>query len=465
MLQNFGLTMNQGKVYLVIARLGIVTASQISKVSEVRREEVYRIIPKLEKLGLVERVLGTPGKIQALPVEEALSRIIRREQERFDQRTVELTAQKKEFLKHLGGRWPSPPPEKGANFALIMKRDQIINKAEILIRESQREISISTSANLFFNLLSDCTSLLKSALRKSVKLRIIVDMPETMDSLVSTYYPRLQQLRSEIGNYDIRFSDQTSGHFLIGDHMQAMISTSTDLPTVISPYLWTVDKNLVGIIQTNFEETWQSSLRIDDIKTSNLSERVINFVRTLEPRDHVIFIYRSVEAKHNVLFSYIRAGLQNRYATVYVASEETTGKIKDRMKQFGIDVEKEEKTGALQVLDYTDVYIVDGTFEIATTMDKWKHLHSTALRKFKGLRVTGEMSCFFKHGLLEELADYEESLHRVLELPIVAICAYSSRDLDEAKNPVDLYTKLVRAHGAVLFAGIDNTLGKLEIRA
>jgi len=62
------------------------------------------------------------------------------------------------------------------------------------------------------------------------------------------------------------------------------------------------------------------------------------------------------------------------------------------------------------------------------------------------------------------LVEYERSLHRVLELPMTAICAYNAQMLAKARNPINLYTELVRAHGAVLFAGVDDQLGKIEIR-
>lgn len=464
-LRDFGLTTNQAKVYYILTRLKISSVSQISKASKVRREDVYRIIPKLEKLGLIERILGTPTKFKVLPVEEALSRIIRREQKRLDQKTLKLKAQKEEFLKNLDIKLPSKPPEEEVNFALVMHRNQIVNKAEGLIREAQKEVSISTSAGFLFNLLSDSSSLLRSALRKGVKLRMILDMPETVQGLVEVLGPRLQDLKSEIGSFDVKFSDQASGRYIISDHKQAIIATSATLSIGVNPHLWTNDENLVGIIQTSFEETWNSSVTAEGIHTSDLSEKVVNFVKGLNPRDHVVFIYQALEAKHHALFSYLEAGLQNGYSVAYVASEETIGNIKDCMKKFGIEVEKHERTGALRILDYTDVYIIDGKFEIETTLEKWKAMYKKALKKkFKGLRITGEMSCFFNHHLLEELVEYEKSLHRVLELPMTAICAYNAQDLVKAKNPIDLYTELVRAHGAVLFAGIDNNLGKLEIR-
>jgi sugar-specific transcriptional regulator TrmB len=57
------LTLNQAKVYLAVIKLEKTTVVQVANFSKVRREDVYRILPSLEKMGLVERLLGKPTEI------------------------------------------------------------------------------------------------------------------------------------------------------------------------------------------------------------------------------------------------------------------------------------------------------------------------------------------------------------------------------------------------------------------
>ncbi len=185
----------------------------------------------------------------------------------------------------------------------------------------------------------------------------------------------------------------------------------------------------------------------------------------LRPTNHLIFVYDSPEAKYSVLFNYLKVGLDKGEAGVYVASDENPSQIREAMKQFGIQVQRYEETRALRILGYKEVYVKDGKFRMATTMEIWDKLYSEALKRgFKGLRVTGEMACFFKHDLVQELLEYEKALHRVLDIPMVAMCAYSSHWLNKSKDPISLYGELARAHGTVLFTGIDHKLGRMEIR-
>jgi len=74
------------------------------------------------------------------------------------------------------------------------------------------------------------------------------------------------------------------------------------------------------------------------------------------------------------------------------------------------------------------------------------------------------MACFFKHNLIQELIEYEKTLHRVLNIPIIVICAYNTNVLNKTNDPINLYTALTRTHATVLFTGLDQKLGRMEIR-
>jgi sugar-specific transcriptional regulator TrmB len=465
MLRDFGLTANQAKVYLAIARLGLASVGQISKASKVRREDVYRIIPKLEKLGLTERILGTPNKVRATPLEDALSGLIKREENAAHQKAMKLRTEKEEFLKHFNAQRLKPPIVEGAHFAVVSQRDQILSKGLNMIKKAQKEVNMTTSADELMQLLTDHASFFKTPLRRGTVIKVILGMPESFEPISRILKPKLQEFTSRKGSFEIKYLSQPSGHYLIADYEEAMVATSTEGRLAENPYLWTDDDNLVELMQTNFEESWNTSINASAVQTNSVSDKVSHFVGELKPRDHIIFVYQSQEAKHSVLFSYLKAGLEKGEAAAYVASEETPSQIREAMKQFGINVEECEKTNALKILGYTDIYLINGKFDIKTIMSKWSKLHDEAVvRGFKGLRVTGEMSCFFEHNLVEQLVAYERSLHRVLELPIMAICAYNAKMLAKARNPINLYTEIVRAHGAVLFAGVDDELGKIEIR-
>lgn len=183
---------------------------------------------------------------------------------------------------------------------------------------------------------------------------------------------------------------------------------------------------------------------------------ILEFVQHMKPRDHVILFYSRPEDKHRVLFAYLKAGLDRGEAAVYVAGQESPDAITQAMGRLGINVDAFERSGALRVIYYKDWYIIDGKFSISKTMELWKKLHDESIAKgFKGLRVTGEMDFFFENRMVKDLLEYERSLHRVLELPMTAICAYDSNVVAREENG-DLYLELIKAHSNVIIIGLES---------
>ena len=441
-LSDFGLTHNQAKVYTAIARLRLASVSQVSKLSKVRREDVYRMLPKLEKMGLIEKILGKPTKIRATPVEEALSILIKREQNIANKRVSALMTKKDEFLKHFkAGKMPIFEVEE-AHFSLISQREGIINRGLTMVKKAEREIDIVTSIDEFIRIFTNYAEPLKKGIRKGVKVRVILDVFEHQDWILRI----MEEYKSSGASFDLKYRDQPSGHYIIVDYKEAIVATSTEAPMGENPCLWTDDDNLVGLVQKNFEGIWHTSMDVKTIEAETVAEKATRFIRHLRPRNHAIFLYESSEAKYNVLFNYVKVGLENGEAAVYIVAEENPSQIRDAMKRYGIEVEKYEKTGALRILGYNDFCIIGGKFDIPTTMGLINKTYKPITKGFKGW-----------------LMEYERALHRVFDIPIIGVCAYNANMVIKARNPMDLCNELLKGHGTVLFTGIDKELGNSRL--
>ena len=182
-------------------------------------------------------------------------------------------------------------------------------------------------------------------------------------------------------------------------------------------------------------------------------DEILKFVREMKPREHVVMFHSGFEDKHRVLFTYLKAGLDQGEVAAYVASEETPDEVRQAMRRFGIDADRLEGSEALRVMNYTDCYTVGGKLSVAETLDRWKRLHDEAVAKgFRGLRATGETACFFRERMVRKLVEYEQALHRVLELPMAAICAYDSNVVANERGG-ELYLDLIKSHSNVIIVG------------
>jgi sugar-specific transcriptional regulator TrmB len=460
-LSEFGLTPYEAKVYLAAVRLGPTSASNISKHAKIRREEVYRTLPKLEKAGLIDRVLGRPVKIRAMPLKDALNFLINRKEERAKQEISSLYSKRDGILESIETEVVTVEPEEDEyHFTLISEKDAVTARTSALIDGATNSIDIVDSSADIVRFILTYAEALQDTIKRKVMVRILTVCPNDEATI-----PDALEKHVPSNSFSLRYVETLPSRYLMLDHKQALITTTPGGTLSDMKCLWTDDSSLVGLIERDFEEQYAKSKDWKDFQLSP-SERMTRIVKHLRPRDHAILVYDSLEAKRSALFTYLQYGLDNGEAVKYVCSEESLNDIRDAMTEFGIPAADYERTGALELMHYTDIYIRDGKFSVLDVMDEWDKYYTNALDGgFTGLRVTGEMSCFMKHALVDELIEYEKALHTILDIPLTAICAYNSETLASVENPIDVYSELVKAHGKVLFASRDTAIGKVEMRS
>ncbi len=173
------------------------------------------------------------------------------------------------------------------------------------------------------------------------------------------------------------------------------------------------------------------------------------YVRNLKVGSHGIFFYRSPHEKHEVAFNFLQAGIEKGEGAVYIASQETSTRIRRHMEDFGLNVESLERDGVLRVFDSDGWYLVDGEVNASRTLMLGQHVFDEAMKiGLKGLRGCGETSCFFEYRKEKELVEYELGIGRKLDLPATTLCAY---DLNHAKSLKEkFFLGLIKAHGLVI---------------
>lgn len=460
MLSSFGLSRKQAKVYLSLVSLGTATVGEISRHSKVRREEVYRILPKLEKMGLIEKTLTTPVRLRAISIESALSILIKNEEENVKKRVTELTTKKTEFLEHYRTSFKKTESSTGDQFSLTSDKMVTLNKIKTLIDNAQTEIEYCTSREKLLQFIRYFSESLNHAADRGVKIRFISNLPNEEDDLPSAINLLLTTKKSIF----IRYTENLPNHFIIADNKEVLSATSTVGYLADNPMLWSNNAPHVMVYKKLFQELWNSSVETLSMNVMSGVDKLKHFVKQMKPAEHVMLLYETTRAKMKVLLNYLKVGLDNGEATVYVCSESSVEEITEAIGQFGVDVIRCQNSGALKVIDYTQHYIIDGMFNIETTTKLWEHYYDEAISKgFKGLRVTVEMACFFKHNLLKELVIYERLLHKKPAIPMIAIYAYRADQLMEKNNSVNVYSELVKTHGGVLFTWVDKELGRIAI--
>jgi sugar-specific transcriptional regulator TrmB len=251
LLLGLGLSLNQARVYLAILKLEKTTVGQVAKLSKVRREDVYRILPTLEKLGLIERLLGKPTEVRATLVSHALTSLVTEEKRKSQERLSDMKSTvKKLSLKD----WTQRPPEEESIYILIPDKPAILAKTSALIRNSRKEIALIADKARIAQVLANFPDEHKHAIKIGAQIRLIFE-GESPDILVKETVRRLIGSAS----VSVKFHREPLNHFIMSDDKEALITTSKESGLGESPSLWTNNSNLLGVLRTGFESDWKKA--------------------------------------------------------------------------------------------------------------------------------------------------------------------------------------------------------------
>ena len=267
-LVDFGFTYNQAKIYAAITRLRSGTVGSISRLAKVRREHVYRTLPKLEKMGLVERMLGTPETIKAIPVEDAFSVLIKKHKEEAETKVSTLIAEAKSFLEHFKQReWGSPLEDTESQFSLVSEKDAIISKMAAVISGAKAEIAVAASRRKLAKFMFFLDELLKKAMKKGVRIQVLTEIPVDEDVL-----PRvIEEYISPGKALELRYIKELPAHYLIADGKEMVIETSVQADFADQPCLCTNNVSLSSLAMRDFANSWRTSINWAVVGTATVS--------------------------------------------------------------------------------------------------------------------------------------------------------------------------------------------------
>ena len=251
LLLGLGLTLNQAKVYLAILKLEKTTVGQVAKYSKVRREDVYRILPALEKMGLIERLMGKPTEIRATLIADSLTSLVTEEKNRSEER---LTGMRSMVQKLSLKDWKQPTPGEESIYILIAEKKAILAKTSELINNSEKEVALIADKGGILPVLAHFSDEHKHAIKKGAQIRLIFE-GENPDSLLK------EKVKKLIGSasVSVKFHREALNHFIMSDDKEALITTSKISGLGESPSLWTNNNNLIGVLRTSFESDWKKA--------------------------------------------------------------------------------------------------------------------------------------------------------------------------------------------------------------
>jgi len=258
-LMKLGLSKNEARVYLFLARAGEKKASEISEALSLHRTETYRILRDLEKRGLVSSVFEKPLKFIATPFEKAMDILIETKKMK-----IKMLEQKKDKLMEIWLSIPRPEIEvkKKEVFQILEGDEQIDLKANEIIDRTKHEAYVFVTETELGRLYhSGFLDKLEKISRKGVNVRLITNnSPKSRFFIKEMKFENVEYLLMDVD--DLPFfliSDEKELLFLLRKNENRILDSRAKKAKIAA--LWTNYDILTKALCKLFLELWNSNLK------------------------------------------------------------------------------------------------------------------------------------------------------------------------------------------------------------
>ena len=253
-LAEFGFTINQAKVYLSVVQNGSITVGEISRISQLHRQDIYKIIPTLEKKGLITRTIDKPALVGAIPVQKALGRLVATEKEKIGKRISRLENNLRELAEEIESYQPKEKMRCEDLFIPLITDEQVKNRAAMTFEGANLSYDLIVNLELITAITKNLRTHLEQ-LTKKVKTRMIVENSSKNEvmKVITPIIPKNRNFEVKIAN-----TNESLSYYVI-DQNELWITlqkkTESELPCI----LWTNDKKMVMFFQKSFNRSWNNS--------------------------------------------------------------------------------------------------------------------------------------------------------------------------------------------------------------
>jgi sugar-specific transcriptional regulator TrmB len=244
-LVDFGLTPLQSKIYICLVTGGSngIGVRNISDISSVSREDVYRVLATLEKKGLVEKIIAHPTKYKPLPFEDGVCLLIKKESEKLHVKEKKA----KLVLQNISIPDADPIEEESA-FIVGSELSLLLKRLKEKIANTERTIDIIYYKPLKVILFHTIDELLQ-ALEKGVKIRVICR--ENINEILNENLKKLKKKNS----FELKIINQEIPVGLsIFDDKEVILRTGKS----IVPVMWTNNENIVKLTSIYYDSMWSN---------------------------------------------------------------------------------------------------------------------------------------------------------------------------------------------------------------
>ncbi|MFB3890168.1 MAG: TrmB family transcriptional regulator [Candidatus Bathyarchaeia archaeon] len=250
-----GLTSIQAKVFLSLSQHAALTVNQIAKSAKMPSELVYRTMPKLEELGLVEKTVTVPQKFQTIPTRTAINILLKHKKEAYDEAQTRM----RQLLLELTKRNEIAPQieSEEPRIVYIPVGKPVAEYRKKLIGGLKKSLDHATIDKRVVVWMNDQEKILKRLLARGVQIRIVIEESKARGTVLET----IREFEN-LGPLEYRFYPRRIPAIIaVCDEKELLMSSRTRVGYYDSPLYWSNNESFVEMAKVCYEAIWNNSIR------------------------------------------------------------------------------------------------------------------------------------------------------------------------------------------------------------
>lgn len=254
-LTQLGLTILEARTYLYLCGHATLTAKELSVLTKISQPDTYRVLSRLQKKGLIEKIIEHPARFKAVPLETGIALLLKKKKVEYDNLTLRTDTLVRTLKEKLSNGKHSEIIN--SYFILIPKEETIVKRIGEAIDRAERSIDIILSwKRLLTGMAGPFAKLSERAWARGVEFRIISEHPREEKAVAQAL-----QFCGKSPVCNIRFlSGKTETVIGIYDKRESFIIVDPEQGLFDSPALWSNNRSLISALQEYFNILWLNAM-------------------------------------------------------------------------------------------------------------------------------------------------------------------------------------------------------------
>jgi len=251
-LQEYGLTRNEARVLVFLAKTGPSKASEAARAVQINRTETYRTIRNLQRRGLVEATLERPVRLQSVPFDRCISILIDERKAR-----LKILEQRGEILRRqFAMTRVEPVTHEVERFQVVEGMLRIEQRLQKMCVQAQKSVmTVLSPSEIVRGDTAGLFDLLTHAAKSGLRVRVIT-------SIIQPNLEIVEKLRQSVEIRHLDLKAKPIPRVSIVDDSEALFEISTGDETHRTEEqvaLWINSHAFVRNLQAYFDEMWNSA--------------------------------------------------------------------------------------------------------------------------------------------------------------------------------------------------------------